>query len=311
MRSVEELEELRQQLKRFAEGMVHRAKTKPDRSGNGVIAVIEWTGDDGNLGVGMIVLFSDNLRYSLKPYENVYLVDYQVRESRSGKKYVKCFRCLTEEQYGALKEDAERRLKEIEERIERQRIREEAESAARELGVSTEVVWRAVELARREMYDAAWQLLLRETGAMAALSWHYTEALLVFSARSAAWVELLLQKPWWTVKAKRITLPTQYSPYKCFSEECAMFTMDDAFEEFEAKEIAEALCQRGIPAVYTEPGSLHLADITILLPKGSPLFRKLMAVKQTDMPREIKKLVYCEVLGINPKKLPEVSKAAW
>ncbi len=312
MRSVEELEELRQQLKRFAEGMVPRAKTKPDRSGNGVIAVIEWTGDDGNLGVGMIVLFSDNLRYSLKPYENVYLVDYQVRESRTGKKYVKCFRCLTEEQYGALKEDAERRLKEIEEEIERQRIREEVESAARELGVSAEAVRKAVELAKRGMYEAAWQVLVKESGALAALlAPAQCYALFVFDARSAAWVTLFFGETTRSVKVEKCFLPYEAYTTKCISDDYAVVVLDDAFEGFEAREVAEALAQRGVPALYECPSSRNLGAVTVLVRRGSQLHRKLLAVKQTDMPEEVKKLVYCEVLGINPKKLPEVSKAAW
>mgnify|MGYP001772926830 CR=1 FL=1 len=281
-----------------------RCETRPDADRKRVIGIVRYS-NDPNVRYGMIVLFTDQLATSLKPYTSVYLAEYEVRQSRiPDRYYVKCFRVYTAEEWNDLMKKIQEEKTKIEEELKKlkelQQRKEQVYALAALLKVSAEEVERAMLLGKEALagylascghdvvYDLIWDqfIVLRDD-----------DAILFYLT---------------VLGHKVLKYPIRDRPDKFVSKKNGIIYIDDAkLEEFEAQEIAKALASRGFKVFWWGEGSGGSGSLAVIIPKDSELFRKLMAVKTTDIPAEIKKLIYCEVLGLNPKELPEVSKSAW
>jgi len=248
---------------------------------NNVIGIVKSANCADGVASGMIVLFS-NPPPPLN--ETVYLIEYQVRDSKTGKKYVKCFKWLTEKQ-----------VEELNKRREEEEKRRALEETSKILNIPVDTLMRCLDLDIR----MAVEVLGRETKrTVFGIGAGYWKCLLILLTHSKAIYIDVGTKVW----AKIVDLPIDFDVHEAYSEK-GVIVIDDAFEYFECREIAKALVKKGIPAVYYGGESGAKNSVTIVLPKDSELFKRLLAIKQTNMPIDIKKLVYLEVLGISKKEV--------
>lgn len=303
----ERMRELEERLRELEELKEVRAETKPDRNESGkVIGIVRYT-TDSTIKCGMVVLFADHLARSLPPHIPVYLIDYAVRESKTpGKYYVKCFNAMKEEQWKAYKErmeeekrKLEEELKNLENSLELLKKQEKMREIAELLGVPAEEFEKVAMLSKDALVT-----YLTACGLDVVHDFWYWILVLLNGKVVAFDVE------YW--KYKIASYPVEERPEKFASNKSAVVYIDDAgLEEFEAREIATALAEKGFKTFWWGEGSSRSAGVAIVMPKNSELFKKFMAVKTTSIPAPIKKLIYCEVLGLDIKKLSEVSKSAW
>ena len=270
-----------------------RVRTFKGRNGK-VVGYVEYSSDE-NVKKGMIVLFST----PPSPLVPVWLQTYVVRDSKAGKKYVKCFKYLKDQEHKKLIEELEKRKKELENKIY-------VLDVAEKLKVSMEEASRIYKLLQEGKNDLLAHYFYRKYNCDAIIySFKY---FFVVKGMKALEIEDVGFNNI-AIRITEKTLPCD-SPLldKCVSDKYTIVVLDDVFEQFEVIEVANALKEKNIPSMYwcCETGSYSV--LTILLPKDSQLFKKILAIKQSKLPRELKILLYCEALGLDINKLPEISK---
>ncbi|MEM4270054.1 MAG: hypothetical protein QW223_08065 [Candidatus Caldarchaeum sp.] len=210
----------------------------------------------GRTDEGLVVLFSQPPSLEVK---TVVLTAYQERFSpNTGKKYIKCFSWMTEEDYFIL-------------------------NLSRTLNVDQTQLKRCLQL-----YDAAGEeafasSLLKLTGADVVLV-QFNKFL------------ILPHRTVFSLASKSIGKLEDYYflPNKCYSDRFTMVVLDDAFEYFEALSVSKHFHY----SFVSQAPSGSDADLIVLLPKNSGVLDKLIATKMTKIPKFIKKRIYLELLNI-------------
>ena len=254
---------------------------------------------------GMIVLFSN------PPSEitQIYITAYQLRTSQRGKKYLKCFQWLTKEQYNELVKQRERLIlekkeiyRQIEELERREKLRNFAEKV-KQIGLTEQQVFAMEELRKAGEYDTIASILKGATKAIAVL-WRYEEYVVITKDNT-----YYIANRWSEWVCEQVTYPMHFLPTNILSDNHEMFTEDNIFEAFECVEIAEAIYKKHkVPVFYTAPDSCYPGELTLVLPKDSELLKKLKLTKEANLSRELKILVYAEVLGLDLEEMAELSK---
>lgn len=218
----------------------------------------------GRMDDGVVVLFSNPP--PLKE-QYVYLTKYQERVSaNTGKKYIKCFEYLTESQFTQLRKNSE--INEV----------------AKYLGISFDDVKKLIEL-KRLSPDAAATYLLKITNSQGVL-YDSTNFMLLPSRK--------------TIYIGNDTAEVDEGPFlpdNIISDKFTFVVLDDAYESFEAIEIAEKLRSRGYIAFSFNSGSGSLVDLVVVLPRGD-LVDRIISIKNSRIPRYFRKRIYLEVLGL-------------
>ncbi|RLI76049.1 hypothetical protein DRO97_01850 [Archaeoglobales archaeon] len=256
---------------------------------------------------GMIVLFSN----PPSDITQVYITAYDFRTSqKTGKHYLKCFQWLTKEQYDELLKQKERIIAEKEEiynqlkEFEKQQKLGDFIEKVKQLGLTEQQVMAIDKLKDASEYEAIARILKDATKADAIL-WRYC-SFMIIKGDKCYYIAKEYRDCW---IFEEVDFPQHFLPTNILSDNYEMFTEDNIFEAFECYEIAEAIHKKHkIPVFYTAPDSAYPGELTLLLPKDSELLKKLKLTKEANLSAELKVLVYCEVLGLNPEEMAELSK---
>jgi len=234
--------------------------------------------EDPQAPPGMVVLFSSPPSVG----EKVYLGRYVVRPSKKspGRHYVKAFSWASDPREAARRAHA-REIANV-------------QAVAAELGVELRPE-PVLELALTTDAGALAAVLHRATGKTVLASPYDVFILLngrrgILVSRDFSWFEPKI-------------LPFSALFDEIHSDEHGMVVLDDAFDAFEAAELARILVDRGTPALYTSPESGTLADVTVILPKSSKTLEKLLLTKKHQIPPGTKGMIYLEILGVRPEEI--------
>jgi len=267
--------------------------------------------EDWYIGEGMVVLFSNPPE---RVGDQVYIIQYQLRTSqRTGKNYLKCFKWLTKEQFEELRrqrDQLQQRVEELEEKIKELRKQEKLRKFIEDMkkyGFSKQQAEIVIKLGESQNPDAIAHLLKSVTSAYAVLRSYMR--FVVLTETKAFEIRYFWNGEDYIWRVNDVTFPAEGEIDEIYSDTHELFVDDELCESFEAYELAKAIWQKHrIPVFWTYQSSPEYSRLTLVLPKDSELLKKLKVTRELNLPRELKILVYCEILNIDSKKVAEIEK---